>query len=63
MFKRIQQDGLKIREEKHKSGVSAVEYLGFCTDGSGIYKTQERIMDITKAKTLQKVKESQSFLG
>ena len=63
VFKRIKENGLKIKKEKCIFATSKVEYLGFKVDAQGIHKTTDKVEAIRNAKIPENVSELQSFLG
>lgn len=63
VLNRLQDKGIKLKEDKFDFMRNEVNYLGFVISASGISPTQEKVEAIHKAKPPSNITELQSFIG
>ena len=63
VFQTLQQNGLRLKQDKCKFLQSSVEYLGHIIDAEGIHATTEKMDAVMKAPIPCNVSELRSFLG
>ena len=63
LLSKLQDSGLKLREDKCYFEVSEVSYLGYKIDGSGIHPTTEKLNAITNAPAPKDITQLRSYLG
>jgi len=60
VLRRLQDNGVRLKQEKCSFYQRSVEYLGHCISADGVHTTKEKTQAILYAKNVQ---ELQSFLG
>ena len=62
VLKRLQDHGVRLKQEKCSFYQKSVEYLGHCISADGVHTTKEKTQAILDAREPKNVQELQSFL-
>ena len=63
VLSRMQQAGLRLREDKCEFMSPSVVYLGYCIDAQGLHPTRDKVAAIQQAPTPQNCTELRAYLG
>ena len=63
LLKRLQEHGIRLKQEKCSFFKDSVEYLGHCISAKGVHTTKEKTQAILEAPEPKNIQELRSFLG